>query len=205
MFRTLQLHRMAAVVGLVVLVGLVALPLNAQFKVAFPLKAPTWYHGDHWEWKGPRGNIVVVEVESASTDGTYHLVGAAGVFAPNGEWGTILLGEREQVGNFLFIDWPLTYNKRWEDVGAHYRFVWRVGPIGTVTLPNKMKFQAVHLLCSVLTPPAGNPPVQKQVGTASAWYAPAAKTIVQIQFGPEAAWPDGVRNKSLNLVKYQVH
>jgi hypothetical protein len=151
------------------------------------------------------GNIVVMEVASAATNGTYQLVGGAAAFAPNGEWGTVLLGQREQVGNFLFLDWPLTYNKRWQDVGARYRFVWRVGPIGTVTLPSGMKFTAAQLLCSVLTPPAGNPPVQKQVGTASAWYAPAAKTIVKIQFGPEAAWPERVRNKAVTLVKYEIH
>ena len=48
--------------------------------------------------------------------------------------------QREQVGNFLFLSWPLTYNKRWEVAGAKYRFVWRVGPIGTVPLPSKMRF-----------------------------------------------------------------
>jgi len=66
-------------------------------------------------------------------------------------------------------------------------------------------FSAVELLCSVLTLPAGNPPVQHQVGTGFAWYAPSAKTIVKIQFGPEAAWPATVRNKALVLTKYQLH
>jgi len=150
------------------------------------------------------GNTVVMEVASAATNGTYQLVGGAAAFAPNGEWGTVLLGQREQVGNFLFIDWPLTANKKWQDVGSKYVFVWRVGPVQSVTVPAGT-FSAVELLCSVLTPPAGNPPVQQQVGTGFAWYAPSAKAIVKIQFGPEAAWPAGVRNKALTLTKYTLH
>jgi len=63
----------------------------------------------------------------------------------------------------------------------------------------------VPLLCSALTPPAGTRPCRNRWGTGRAWYAPAAKTIVEIQFGPDAGWRQGVRNKSLYLVKYQLH
>jgi len=201
--RRFQVVKIALLVGLVALLGIPALPLNAASMVALPLTPPTWYHGDRWEWTGPMGNSVAMEVESAATDGTYKLVGMGAGVTPNMEWGFLV--QKEQVGNFLFLDWPLTANKRWTDNGRRYQFVWRVGPIGPVTLPNGMKFTAVQLLCSVLTPPAGNPPVQKQVGTGFAWYAPAAKTIVKLQFGPETAWPAGVRNKAVTLTKYEIH
>jgi hypothetical protein len=85
-----------------------------------------------------------MEVESAATDGSYTIAGMGAGVRPNMEWA--FLFQKEQVGNFLFLDWPLTYNKRWQDMGAKYAFAWRVGPIGPVTLPDGMKFTAVHLL-----------------------------------------------------------
>jgi hypothetical protein len=145
-----------------------------------------------------------MEVASAATNGTYQLTGGGVPFAPNAEWGSVLFGQREQVGNFLFINWPLTPNKRWQDVGSKYVFVWRVGPVQSVTV-SAGRFSAVELLCAVLTPPVGNPPVQRYVGAGYAWYAPSAKTIVKIQFGPSAAWPPEVRSKALILTKYSLH
>jgi len=206
---TSKIGRFLMVAGLVLLVGILPLvamgplSLNAQSKVSFPLSPPQWYPGDTWAWTGPRGNVVAMTVTSAATDGSYTIAGMGAGVRPNMEWGALF--QREQVGNFLFLSWPLTYNKRWTDVGRRFRFVWRVGPVQTVTLPDGTSFSAVELLCSVLTPPAGNPPVQKFVGTGFAWYAPAAKTIVKIRFGPEAVWPDGVRNKALTLTKYRIH
>jgi len=195
--------RWAILLGLVAVLGAAPFAYGAMSAAAYPLNPPTWYHGDHWEWTGPMGNTITVEVASAATNGTYQLVGGA-AFAANGEWGALLLGSREQVGNFLFLDWPLSYNKKWQDVGSKYVFAWRAGPVQSVTVPAGT-FSSVELLCSVLTPPAGNPPVQHQMGTAFAWYAPSAKTIVKIQFGPETAWPATVRNKSLTLTKYTLH
>ena len=200
--RKLPVVTLAALLALAMLVGTAPLQLNAAPKVSFPLNPPTWHHGDTWAWATPSGGAVAMTVESAATDGSYTISGMGAGVRANMEWGAVF--KREQVGNFLFIAWPLTFNKRWQDKGSSYTYVWRVGPVQSVTVPAG-SFSAVQLLCSILTLPKGNPPVSQQVGTGFAWYAPAAKTIVKIQFGPEAAWPDNVRNKAITLQKYQLH
>ena len=198
----LRMSKVAVLVAVAMVVGILPLQLNAQPKVSFPLNPPTWYAGDTWTWTGPMGNMIAMTVQSAATDGSYTILGMGAGARSNMDWG--FLFTREQVGNFLFLDWPLTYNKQWRDQGSKYTFVWRVGPVQSVKV-SAGTFTAVELLCSVLTPAAGNPPVQQQAGTGFAWYAPAAKAIVKIHFGPEAAWPTGVRNKALTLTKYTLH
>lgn len=206
MVRRFKLGTLAAILGLVLVAGMVPLQLNAQSMpmamAKLPLNPPTWYHGDTWAWTGPMGDVMAMTVQSAATDGSYTIAGMGAGVRPNMEWGALF--KREQVGNFLFLDWPLTANKRWSDQGTRADFVWRVGPVQMVTVPAGT-FSAVELLCSVLTKASGNPPVQQQIGTGFAWYSPAAKTIVKITFGPENAWPAGMRSKSLTLTKYTVH
>ncbi len=202
----LRMSKVAVLVAVALVVGMLPLQLNAQSMpttmATLPANPPTWYHGDTWTWTGPQGGMMAMMVESAATDGSYTISGMGAGVRPNMEWGALF--QKQQVGNFLFLDWPLTANKKWTDQGTRFDYVWRVGPVQSVTVPAGT-FSAVELLCSVLTKPAGNPPVQQQAGTGFAWYAPSAKTIVKLQFGPEASWPAGVRNKSVVLTKYTIH